>query len=133
MMTLTSRTLQVSIARPPAEVYDFAADPENLPKWARGLCRSIRRSEAGWIVDTAQGEINVRFTERNSLGVLDHYVTSAPGVEIYVPMRVVANGAGSEIIFTLFRQPGMSADKFAEDIGSVERDLETLKHVLEHT
>ena len=132
-MILTSRTLQVSIARSSTEVYDFAANPENLPQWARGLCRSIRRSEVGWIVDTPQGEINVRFAERNSLGVLDHYVTPAPGVEIYVPMRVLANGSGSEIIFTLFRQPGMSADKFAEDIGLVERDLETLKHVLENT
>lgn len=132
-MTLTSRTLQVSISRPPVEVYDFVADPENLPKWARGLCRSIRRSEAGWIVGTAQGEINIRFAEKNSLGVLDHYVTSAPGLEIYMPMRVVANGAGSEIIFTLFLHPGVSADNFAEDIGLVERDLETLKHVLEHT
>jgi len=133
MMTLPSRTLQVSITRPPADVYAFVADPENLPQWARGLCRSIRQSGTGWIIDTAQGEINIRFTERNSLGVLDHYVTPAPGVEIYVPMRVLANGSGSEIIFTLFRQPGMSADKFAEDIELVERDLETLKHVLQST
>ena len=132
-MTLPSRTLQVSITRPPADVYAFVADPENLPQWARGLCRSIRQSGTGWIIDTAQGEINIRFTERNSLGVLDHYVTPAPGVEIYVPMRVLANGSGSEIIFTLFRQPGMSADKFAEDIELVERDLETLKHVLQST
>jgi hypothetical protein len=48
-------------------------------------------------------------------------------------MRVLANSSGSEIIFTLFRQPGMSNDKYAEDIGLVERDLETLKHVLENT
>jgi hypothetical protein len=68
-MTLASRTLQVSVARPPADVYNFVADPQNLPKWARGLCRSIRRSETGWIVDTEQGEIQVRFVERNSLGV----------------------------------------------------------------
>ena len=132
-MTLASRTLQVSVARLPADVYNYVANPQNLPKWARGLCRSIRRSEIGWIADTAQGEIQVKFFERNSLGVLDHYVTPAPGIEIYVPMRVLANGSGSEILFTLFRQAGMSADKYAEDIGLVERDLETLKHVLENT
>jgi hypothetical protein len=40
-----------------------------------------------------------RFVKRNEFGVLDHYVNPAPGVEVYVPMRVLANGSGSEVIF----------------------------------
>ncbi len=46
-------------------------------------------------------------------------------------MRVVANGAGSEIIFTLFRLPGISDEKFAADAEWVRRDLNTLKALLE--
>jgi uncharacterized protein YndB with AHSA1/START domain len=31
--------ISVSIARPPAEVYEFVSDPRNLPRWAAGLAR----------------------------------------------------------------------------------------------
>jgi hypothetical protein len=55
----------------------------------------------------------------------------APGVEVYVPLRVVANGDGSELTLTLFRQPQMSDDKFEADSEWVQRDLATLKRLLE--
>jgi uncharacterized protein YndB with AHSA1/START domain len=31
------RHISVYIARRPAEVYEFASDPMNLPRWAAGL------------------------------------------------------------------------------------------------
>jgi hypothetical protein len=75
--------------------------------------------------------MKIRFAERNDYGVLDHFVTPAPGMEIYVPMRVLPNGSGSEVVFTLFRMPEMSEEEFARDAGMVERDLRVLKSVLE--
>lgn len=75
--------------------------------------------------------MKIRFVERNDFGVLDHYVTVAPGLEVYVPMRVLPNGSGSEVLFTVFRLPEMSDERFAEDAALVERDLKTLKTVLE--
>ena len=128
---LESRTLNITIACPPRKVYDFVSNPENLPRWAAGLGKSVRESDAGWIVETPQGPVQIRFAEKNDFGVLDHYVTTAQGIEIYVPMRVVPNGSGSEVIFTLFKMPGMSDQQFAEDAGMVERDLKALKSVLE--
>jgi hypothetical protein len=128
---LQSRTLSISIGCRPDKVYVFVSNPENLPRWAAGLCKSIRKSGAGWIVETTQGPMNVRFVKNNDLGVLDHYVTPAPGVEVYVPIRVLPNGSGSTVLFTLFQLPGMSDEKYAEDAGLVTRDLETLKRVLE--
>lgn len=82
-------------------------------------------------METPQGPVTMRFIERNALGVLDHYVTPAPGVEVYVPMRVLANGTGSEVLLTVFRLPEMSEEQYAEDVALVERDLSTLKRVLE--
>jgi hypothetical protein len=46
-------------------------------------------------------------------------------------MRVVPNGSGSEVIFILFRQPGISDARYAEDMKLVDRDLRTLKELLE--
>jgi Polyketide cyclase / dehydrase and lipid transport len=126
-----SRTLSVSIARPVDEVYRFVADPLNLPRWAEGLGGAVRKSGEGWIVDSANGPLGLRFAACNALGVLDHWVSVAPGVEVYVPMRVIANGAGAEIVFTLFRTPEMSDVAFAADAALVQRDLEHLRRLLE--
>jgi hypothetical protein len=58
---------------------------------------------------------------------MDHHVDIGSGPEIYVPLRIIANGDGSEVLLTLFRQPGMSDEKFAADAEWVDRDLAALK------
>jgi hypothetical protein len=103
-----ARTLSISIRRSPEEVYAFVVDSRNLPRWAAGLDPTL----------------HVRFAEANALGVLDHWVTLRDGVVVYVPMRVVANGDGAEVLFTLFNPT-------PEDTKLVERDLQTLKTALE--
>ncbi len=126
-----SRTVTVTIGCPPGRVYDFVAAPANLPRWAAGLGTSVSQVEGRWVVQTSSGPLGIRFVDRNALGVLDHYVTLESGEEILVPMRVVANGTGSEVMVTVFRLPGTSAQQFAEDVTLVERDLKTLKRTLE--
>jgi hypothetical protein len=79
----------------------------------------------------AGAAVKVRFVERNPFGVLDHYVRVDSGPEVYMPMRVLPNGEGAEVLITVFRQPGVSDEKFAEDTHWVRRDLEALKTLLE--
>jgi hypothetical protein len=105
----------MTIERPPLDVYNFISDPKNLPKWASGLSAAVK----------------VRFVERNKYGVLDHYVSVGSGEEVYVPMRIFPNGDGTEVLLTVFRQPGTSEEKFGEDTQWVRRDLEALKELLE--
>ena len=128
---LPCRVVSVSIDCPPARVYAFVRNPENLPRWAAGLASSVRKTPDGWMVGTAEGVFGLAFAPDNDFGVLDHRVTLAPGVDVLNPMRVVANGSGSEVSFTLFQLPGITAEKFAEDARMVERDLRALKKVLE--
>jgi hypothetical protein len=127
---LEVRHLSVSIDRPPEDVYRFASQVDNLPRWATGL--GAGRNVGGeWVADSPMGEIKVRFARPNDLGVLDHDVVLASGETIHNPMRVVPNAAGSEVIFTLLRQPGVSDEKFEEDARWVEKDLRILKGLLE--
>src|SRR5256885_16888560 len=72
--TLVSRTMSVRIARAQREVYDFASVPENFPRWASGLARSLKKVNGEWIAGTPEGPVKVRFTERNAFGILDHHV-----------------------------------------------------------
>lgn len=129
--TVESRTITVRIGRPFDQVYDFLADPKNWNQWAHGLGKSIRQSNDGWIADSDGGVIKVRFTPRNSFGVVDHYVIRPSGERVYVPMRLIVSGQGCELLFTLFRDPQMSDQQFAADAGYMQRDLDGLKSLLE--
>jgi hypothetical protein len=120
------------IDRRPAEVYAFASDPRNLPRWAAGLARSeIRKDGEEWIADAPFGRVRVKFAPQNPFGVMDHDVTLESGVTVHNPMRVVPHGEGSEFVFTLIRRPGMTDAELAGDKAAVERDLKTLKDLLE--
>jgi len=123
--------LSVSINRGVREVYDFVSVPENFRLWASGLGKSLKNVDGVWVAETPDGQVMIRFSERNKFGILDHWVSPKPGLQIYIPMRVIPNGAGSELIFTLFHLPDMSDDKFAADAEWVKRDLASLKILLE--
>jgi len=58
-------------------------------------------------------------------------VTLPSGDVISNPMRVVPSGDGSEVTFSLRRQPGMTDEDFERDEGLVRADLARLKGLLE--
>jgi hypothetical protein len=128
---LEVRHISVSIDRLPQDVYEFASKLENLPKWATGLGKNFRNVDGEWVADSPTGPIKVRFVRRNEFGVLDHDVILESGTTVHNPIRILPNGRGTEVVFTLFRQPGASEQKFAEDARWVEKDLRLLKTLLE--
>jgi len=128
---MTACTISVSIDTSPQRVYQFASDPANLPKWASGFVKSIAWRDGQWVADTSLGEVVFNFAQPNTFGVLDHGVTLPSGETFLNPMRVVANGAGSEVLFTLFQQPPMTDAEFDRDAQVVLNDLTLLKTVIE--
>jgi uncharacterized membrane protein len=128
---LEVRHISVSIDRRPHDVYEFASKIENLPKWATGLGKNFRNVDGEWVANGPTGPIKVRFVSRNEFGVVDHDVILESGATVHNPIRILPNGRGSEVVFTLFRQPGTSEQKFAEDARWVEKDLRLLKTLLE--
>ncbi len=126
-----ARYLSISIALNPEAVYAFTSNPENLPKWASGLGKGVKRKGEHWEVQTSQGTVGLRFTPHNEYGVLDHTVVLSDGAEVYVPMRVIPNGQGSEVMLILFRQPEMDDAEFARDAQLMQNDLLALKELLE--
>ncbi|MDG4799807.1 SRPBCC family protein [Micromonospora sp. WMMD980] len=130
-MSTRSRHLSVHIDRPVAAVYAFASDPANLPRWAPGLGGSVTREDGRWFVDTPEGRARLTFAPANDHGVLDHEVHTPAGETVYVPLRAIADGDGTEVVFSLRRGPGMSDADFERDAALVQGDLARLKAVLE--
>jgi len=123
--------ISTHIDRLAQEVYDYASDPANLPEWAQGLGSSVEKVDEQWVAESSMGRVVVAFAPRNEFGVLDHDVTLASGETFHNPMRVMVDGTGSEVVFTLRRQPGMSDEDFERDADAVSADLVKLKSVLE--
>ena len=112
---LTVKHISISIARSPAEVYAFTSQLDNLSKWAGGV----------------SSDMKIAFAPKNDFGVLDHDVTLPDGTSNHNAMRVIPNGKGSEVVFSLFRDPAASDADYAKDAQHIETDLKKLKQLLE--
>ena len=126
------RHLGIGIAVPFARAYDFAHKPANFARWAAGLASTLHETDEGWVADTPEGQATVVFSPPNEQGVLDHHVRLPDKPEIYVPLRMFANGDGTEVVLSLIRQPGMDDLAFERDAKAIENDLATLKDLLEN-
>lgn len=129
---LPAHTVSVSIDRPVAEVYAYLADPRSLPRWSEFIT-GIEPDGDGWIATTTAGTSRIRFVGPNHFGIVDHTVTVAPGLDVFVPLRVAPNQQGSEVMFTIFRQRSQDDDAFNQDVALVVADLNHLKRVLEQS
>ena len=127
-----AKHISISIRRSPQDIYEFASNPENLPQWAAGLSGAfIKKSGDAWICESPMGTVKVKFVEKNSFGIMDHDVTLPSGEVNHNPFRVLANGSGGEVVFTLFRLPRMRDQDFEHDAALISNDLQKLKTLLE--
>jgi hypothetical protein len=129
---MQSRHVSRVISASPKIVYDFAANIENLPKWASGLAQSevTRGGDTLW-VESPMGRVSVRFVGPNEFGILDHDVTLPSGAAVTNPVRVIAHPDGAEIVFSV-RQLDLSNDEFERDATTVGEDLDRLRRLVEN-
>jgi len=132
---MDSRHVSIWIDVAPEVVYEFAADPQTWPRWAAGLAEGgLRRGADGWVADSPMGVVTVEFSPPNRFGVLDHVVRMPSGEQVYNPMRIVPAGVDEnscEVLFTVRRREGMTAEQFDADARAVAADLATLKGLVE--
>jgi len=124
-------TKTIGIHAKPQQVVDFLADPMNLPRWAVGFAKGVRRDGDRWIVTTGSGEMGVRIVAERGLGVVDSFMSPAPGVEGLAASRVVPAGDGVEYVFTQFQAPDMPDNVFAKNVQAIAHKLTVLKALLE--
>jgi hypothetical protein len=128
---MRAHTNTISIATTRDAAVAFLKDPENLPRWAVGFAKSVRNAGGKWTVVTAGGEIGVRIEAEPTLGVIDFYLSPAPGIEGLAASRVIPSGAGIEYVFTQFQAPDVPDDVFEKSIKALAHELMVLKAQLE--
>lgn len=131
MALMDAKIIHIGIDRSVDAVYAFASRPENMPLWASGLASGLTQTQDGWIAEGALGDIRIHFAPDNSFGVIDHTVLLRSGQQVFNALRVVPNGSGTEVMFTLLRQDGVNDEQFDADAAWVLKDLTALKEILE--
>ena len=129
-MSWPARHISHFIDRKPAEVCAFLAEHRNLPKWAAGLSAGVSEVNGVVFSESHMGKVQVRFAAGAEHGIFDHDVTLPDGKTFHNPLRVLKNDKGSEVVFTLYRLPGVTDDAYEKDAATIAADLERLATVL---
>lgn len=128
---MRAATRSITIACPPDRVFQFVADPANLPQWSQSFYLGIALEQGQWVAQTPTGPVQVRIATHRQLRIADQFIALAPGVEMMIPMRVVPNEQGSEFILTLFQPEYISETDYQAEVQLIEHELRLLKQILE--
>ena len=129
--TNRSDTRGVTIEAAPSSVFEFVANPENLPYWAVGFCRSIRPDTGDrWLVTTASGEVPIEYELNEAARTVDFRFSPVSGLEAVAYSRVVPNGEGTEYVFTQFQFAGMPNNVFEAQVRALADELQVLRGLI---
>jgi hypothetical protein len=124
--------ISTSIDRAAHDVYMYASNPRNLSAWAHGLAdRDVAFVDDVWVIDSPLGRVTVEFAPPNPFGILDHDVTLPSGEVVANPMRVIPNGDGCDVVFTVRRRAGVDDAEFSADADAVAADLAALRGLMQ--
>src|SRR5450432_1665686 len=105
---LRSKTIAQSLDHAPQALFDWLANPDNLPQWHGTLCRSVARKNGGWTATSPRGTVVLRILRNDHARLLDLIQQIPTGGECATSIRVLPNGESSEIVCTLIQAPGQS-------------------------
>ena len=132
MKTISRSAIQaVDIQAPFERVFGFLANPMNWPRYAVVNLRSVSPGERGWfkmVTKFGQGEIRVNPVKE--LGIIDHDWRD-PQANWTVPARIVANGDGVTVMYTLFQPPAMTDHQFDQAMQEMDIEMNKLREILE--
>ena len=124
-MKIQNVSITVPAAR--ADVFRFLAAIENLPAWATEFCERVERRAAGWVAQTAQGEMIFEITADERTGVIDMRAGPTPETLWPFPVRVLALPTGATAItFTFFQMPGMADELYVRQCESLGVEMRGL-------
>jgi hypothetical protein len=115
-------TRSISIAAPPAAVLAFVGDARTLPRWAPAFTGTVEPDGAHWRIDGG-GLVDVRVSPER--GTVDIVAADDPRRGAF--SRVIANGEGSEYLFTLQFPEGTAEDAVARQMAVVESELRAVR------
>jgi hypothetical protein len=130
MPTIRSVTSSISIQASPSAVLDLVGDATTLPRWAPGFAQAVRAEGELWAVAVpGAGEALIDLRVSRERGTVDIVSVDQPGRGVFT--RVLANGDGSEYLFTQFFADSVTDAEVQAQVTVVEGELERVKRLTE--
>lgn len=128
---MNSDTQSITINAAPGKLFEFLTNPENMSRWASSLCQGVRKEGDQWLLDSKMGQLKLNIVSNKDLGVIDYHITPPLPIKITAYCRIIPNGQGSEFLFTQFQIPFLPATIFEKQKFSLQKELVTLKEIVE--
>ena len=122
---MRTESRSITIAAAPATVFDYVADPRNLPGWAPAFASAVRPDGDRWIVTNDAGVFPILVRASAEHGTVD--LVSAADRDRGAVSRVLRNGDGAENQFTLFFPDGTDEAAVEQQMTTVEQELEAVR------
>ena len=137
MTTLTTATVRITIDAPLEQVAADLADPSRQTSWATEFFAGPAQpaDDGSWIVAVPRmgGDARLKVEADIPSGHIDMYL--APLGVPYgppLPIRIVPNGDGCDVLFTLARFPDQDDHAWQSGLDSMQRELENLRAMYQH-
>lgn len=117
---------------PRDRVFAYVAEVENLPRWATGFCKELKKVGGHHKVVTPMGELYFGIEADPKTGVVD--MSSGPDRDTMAtfPVRVAAlPDGGSLLLFTNVQMPGVSDEVFAAQCRELKAEFENIRQAVE--
>ena len=132
MTTMITETVRITIDAPFDQVVSDLADPVTHPEWGTeffsGPAQHAGDGEVLATVPRMGGEIHMKVDADPAAGRIDLYL--APLEASFgppLPIRVIPNADGVDVLFTLARFAGQSDNEWEQGLVSMTRELTKLK------
>lgn len=124
----------VAIARPAAAVYDFVADPANLPRWTNAF-KQADATSAILVTPAGEAPIALRTVANREAGSVDWFMTFPDGAEGVAFSRVTPESETASVYSFVLMAPPVPLEALegalSEQMTILAHELATLKARLE--
>jgi uncharacterized protein YndB with AHSA1/START domain len=124
-----AETRSVTITAPPTMVIDLLSDARRLPDWAPGFASRVEPAGEDWVIESGESRFRIRLQVSRDAATVDLVRPRDPNRGAY--MRVVPNGAASELLFALLFPAGTADELIAAQMTNVETELRTVRDLCE--
>jgi Polyketide cyclase / dehydrase and lipid transport len=126
---MRAETRSITIQAPPEDVLRFVADPFNLARWAPRFAPSVHERDGHWFIAGDFGKREIVVTASVECGTFDLWPASDPRRGIRT--RVIANGDGSEYLFTVLVDDEIEPDALADQLRVVDQELAAVRQFVQ--
>lgn len=119
-----SETITVVISAPTSAVFNFIADPFNMPEWAIEFCQGLTEAEGIYTALTPMGEMIVNIKSDKHTGVIDMYASPDGKGDFPLATRVLPLPDGqTAYTATFFHEPGIPEAAYQQQLGSLRKEM----------